>query len=342
MKVLAIIVNYRHHEMTIEAVRKLRPELEGLDARVVIVDNGSGDGSFDKMKSAVASNGWSEVTVIESGKNGGFGYGMNRGFRHGFLDPNPPKYFYLLNPDAYPDPGAIHALADFLDAHPTVGIAGGQTHDPDGTPHTSAFRFPTFVSEFEGGFRLGLVSKLLSDWIVPMPIPNDACRADWVAGENIMIRREVIEATGGFDEEFFLYFEEVDLQYRASKAGWPAWYVPESKVLHVGSAVTGMKDKKRRTPTYWFASRRHFFLKNYGRSHLWAANWAYVVGFSLWRVRRRVQGKPDPDRPQALIDFIRYNFRWHRSEDKEKERAEMVGFVDTFLKDKKSEEGSPR
>jgi N-acetylglucosaminyl-diphospho-decaprenol L-rhamnosyltransferase len=148
-----------------------------------------------------------------------------------------------------------------------------------------------------------------------------------------MIRRAVIESTGGFDEEFFLYFEEVDLQWRATRAGWPIYFVKESSVVHVGSAVTGNKDLKKRTPTYWFASRKHFFEKTYGRSHLWLANAAYVVGFGLWRVRRRVQRKPDTDRPHALYDFIRYNFRVAAPANQAEERRAMIGFVDKHLEE---------
>jgi GT2 family glycosyltransferase len=314
------------------------PELEGIDSHIVIVENGSGDGSLEKLTRAVSEGGLDgRVSVVDSGRNGGFGFGVNRGFRFGLSHREPPRYFYLLNPDAYPNKGAIHALAQFLDDHPEVGIAGGQTHDTDGKPHCSAFRFPTFVSEFEGGLRLGIVSRLLEDWVVPMlPIPEATQRVDWVGGENMMIRREVIEVTGGFDEEFFLYFEEVDLQWRATQAGWAIYFVHDSSVVHVGSAVTGNKDLKRRTPTYWFASRRHFFQKTYGRRHLWLANAAFVLGFGLWRVRRRIQGKPDTDRPHALYDFLRYNFRIRR-EDRDKERADMIGFVDKYLKEKKSE-----
>jgi GT2 family glycosyltransferase len=343
VKLLVIIVNYRHADMTVGAVKSVLTELEGIDSRVVIVENGSGDGSLEKLQRAVIDQAWTgRVFVVDSGKNGGFGFGVNRGFRFGLEQSEPPSYFYLLNPDAYPNKGAIHALARFLDAHPEVGIAGGQTHDPDGKPHCSAFRFPTFVSELEGGLRLGVVSRLLEDFVVPiLPVPDSTRKVDWVGGENMMIRRQVIEQTGGFDEEFFLYFEEVDLQWRATRAGWSIYFVHDSSVVHVGSAVTGNKDLKRRTPTYWFASRRHFFEKTYGRSGLWLANAAYVVGFGLWRVRRRVQGKPDPDRPYALYDFIRYNFRVRR-EDKDKERAEMVGFVDKFLKEKSSRAGSSR
>ena len=309
MKLLTIIVNYKTAEMTIRAIRSLMTELAGIPgARAVVVDNDSQDGSHDRIAQAITEEGWSDrVTLLASGHNGGFGYGNNVGIRHGLESSDPPEYLYLLNSDAFPDPGSIRALVGFLDAHPEAGIAGSYIHGPDGDPHQTSFRFPTAVSEFEAGLRLGVVSKLLRSWIVPLPIPTSAQQVDWLAGASMMIRRDVLRTVGLFDETFFLYFEETDLCRRAQGEGWATYFVPESSVAHIGSVSTGMKDTKRRTPSYWFASRRHYFLKNHGRRYLWAANAAFVVGFSLWRVRRRVQGKPDPDRPSFLSDFIRYN-----------------------------------
>ena len=86
--------------------------------------------------------------------------------------PTPPDYVYLLNPDATPDPGAVQALVAFMDAHPSAAIAGSAIHDPDGTPHCSAFRFPSLLSELEAGLRFGPASALLRDHTVYMAVPD--------------------------------------------------------------------------------------------------------------------------------------------------------------------------
>ena len=111
--------------------------------------------------------------------------------------------------------------------------------------------------------RIGLVSRLLRRSIVAPPPARVACRVDWLAGASMMIRRPVLDEAGLFDEAFFLYFEETDLCRRALAAGWSTWYVPESRVAHIGSASTGMKRREPR-PAYWFASRRHYLRKHDG------------------------------------------------------------------------------
>src|SRR5438874_10054485 len=111
MKFLAIVVNYRTPEMTLDAVRALLAALEGVpDPEVVIVDNDSQDGSFEFLAEGIrtlARPGSAPVTVLQSGENGGFAFGVNVGVRHGFMAKPAPDYLYLLNSDAFPDPSAI-------------------------------------------------------------------------------------------------------------------------------------------------------------------------------------------------------------------------------------------
>lgn len=297
--------------MTVEALSFLYPELASMPgAHAVVVDNDSGDGSFEVLSRAVEERGWSDlVEVVRSDRNGGFGYGNNFGIRLGLRQPAPPEYFYVLNSDAFPEPGSVKKLVDFLDANRTVGIAGSYIHGRDGMPHETAFRFPSFVSEFENPLGIGSVSRVLKRWVVALPIPSRPQQVDWLAGASMMVRRCVLEQIGLFDETFFLYFEETDLCRRARLAGWPTYYVPESSVAHIGSASTGMKDLKKRTPTYYFDSRSHYFRKNHGTAYLWLANLCWIVGFALGHARRRLMNRPDlVHRSRAFLDFIRYTF----------------------------------
>jgi GT2 family glycosyltransferase len=123
----------------------------------------------------------------------------------------------------------------------------------------------------------------------------------------MMLRRDVLDSVGLFDEAFFLFYEEMDLCLRAHRAGWTTWYVHESHVRHAGAVSTGLRENGRRVPPYWYASRIHYFLKNHGRRHLWGANALFALGYAAWRVRRRLQRKPDVDPPHLLVDFLRYN-----------------------------------
>lgn len=311
MKLLAVIVNYKTAQMTLAALTALVRELGTIPgSRGIVVDNASADGSYEEILQAVASRGWSNlIEVVRSDRNGGYGYGNNFGIRRGLAAGDPPDYIYLLNSDAFPDPGSVRVLVDFLETHPAAGIAGSYIHGPDGTPHETAFRFPSWKSEFESTLGIGVVSRLLRDWVVALPIPKQAQRVDWLAGASMMIRRTVLEEVGLFDEAFFLYFEETDLCRRAQLAGWPTFYIPESSVAHIGSASTGMKDLTKRTPPYYFGSRRHYFLKNHGALYLLAANLSWVLGFSVGHIRRRLMNRPDRvHRARAFVDFIHYNF----------------------------------
>jgi N-acetylglucosaminyl-diphospho-decaprenol L-rhamnosyltransferase len=164
------------------------------------------------------------------------------------------------------------------------------------------------LSELDGGLRLGFVTALLSPWIVAPPVSETACQTDWVAGASMIIRRQVFADAGLMDEKYFLYYEEVDFCLAARRAGWPCWYVPESRVIHfVGqsSGVTDTKIKPKRRPTYWFDSRRRFFVKNYGWWYALLTEIVWTLSYGLWRVRRAVQRKPDEDPPNFLIDFLR-------------------------------------
>lgn len=311
-RLLTVILNWRTPDMTLRSAEAALLAMQGIDGALVIVDNESGDGSFEKMTSEVARRGWDigphRVRVLQSGHNGGFGAGNNFGIRAGLPDGTRPDYFYLLNSDAFPAPDAIRLLLQHLQAHPQTGFAGSFMHGPDGDPHRTAFRFPSITSEFEGQIRLGPISRLLGRWVVAQPIPEQTTRVDWLAGASIMMRRKVPDEIGLFDEAFFLYFEETDLCRRAALAGWPSDYVVESRVAHIGSASTGMKTWTR-IPQFWLDSRLHYFTKNHGRLYAALATLAALAGGSLWRLRLLVQRKDRGDPPRFLRDLAAHHLR---------------------------------
>ena len=242
-----IVLNWRTPEMSLQAAEAALREMQGIDGGLTIVDNDSGDGSFERMQAGVQARGWpsDRVAVVQSGWNGGFGAGNNHGIRQGLPDGRRADLVYLLNSDAIPQPGAIRALVDYLGAHPRVGIACSRLRGTDDMPHSTAFRFPSALGEFESMSRTGPISRLLSRKVVSLPQPQVSGRVDWSAGASMMIRMEVLDRIGLFDEGFFLYYEETDLCRRAARAGWQTHYVVESLVLHIGSVSTGMKEWKR-------------------------------------------------------------------------------------------------
>jgi GT2 family glycosyltransferase len=310
--VCVIIVNYRTPALTVDCLRSLEAEVRTIGAcRVVVVDNASPDDSAAVIAQAIADNnwgGWAEFRPLE--KNLGFAAGNNAVLQRE-LDSNPPDFFWLLNPDTVVRPGSLRPLLDYLQSHPHVGIVGSRLEDPDGTPQRSAFRFLTPASEFEQSTRFGITTWLLRPWQMAPPVRETPHPTDWVAGASMLVRREVFETAGLMDDRYFLYFEEVDFCLAARRAGWRCWYVPESRVVHLvgqSSGVTDTRAAPKPLPPYWFDSRRRYFRKNYGKLYSFSADLAWAIGWSLWRLRRRLQRKPDNDPPGLLVDFVRYNF----------------------------------
>jgi GT2 family glycosyltransferase len=245
---------------------------------------------------------------MQSGHNGGFGYGVNFAVRRALASDTPPDYVYLLNSDAFPAEDSIRRLVDHLRSHPEVGIAGSYVHGPDGEPHITAFRFPSVLSELSESVKLGVIKPILDRFVVRLPLPTEDCEVDWVAGCSMLIRREVLDRVGLFDEDFFLYFEETDLCKRAAEGGFKTAYVVDSRVAHIGCVSTGHKEWKR-FPSFWFDSRRHYFEKQHGKSYFWGATAARVAGGSLWRARRRLLGKPVGEPERYLRDLVIHSLR---------------------------------
>lgn len=306
--ILTIVLNYRTPELTIKATAAALREMEGLSGEIVVVDNDSGDDSCAMIAAAIAENGWGRVRLCPSGHNGGFGAGNNLAMRRGLSDGSAPDFFYILNSDAWPERGAIRHLLNALQQDRRAGIAGSYIHGPDGTPHGTAFRFPSIAGEFEGAVRTGIVTRLLKNAVVSLPLPQQTARVDWVAGASVLMRARMLDEVGLFDETFFLYYEETDLCRRAALAGWHTLYVPTSEVVHVGSVSTGMKLWVR-TPGYWFDSRHHYFVKNHGRAYAACATLARIAGAALWQLRAPFSNRPLADPPYFLRDLMLHSLR---------------------------------
>tara|TARA_R110001583_G_scaffold38302_2_gene123766 strand:- start:6911 stop:7888 length:978 start_codon:yes stop_codon:yes gene_type:complete len=309
-RLLVVIVNYKSAELICQSLDKLVPQLDCAVDSVSIVDNNSQDQSIKTLSQYIETNKLeSLVKLVASDKNGGFSYGNNVAIRAALDNmQSTPQYCLLLNPDTLPCEHAIAELLKFMDEHPQAGIAGSRLEGADGTVQCSSFRFHTLLSELDAGLRFGLVSRLLSNWKVATEIDNVATQTDWLAGASMIIRKEVFDDIGLMDEDYFLYFEETDFCLQAKRKGWQCWYVPSSRVIHfVGQStgiVSGSQTKVRR-PQYWFESRQHFFVKNYGVLYTMLADLVWGVSFALWRLRRFIQNKPDTDPEKMLYDFWR-------------------------------------
>lgn len=310
MKLLVVIVNYRTCALTLDAVTSLSSQLPVLDGcGLIVVDNASGDGSAAQIAAAIRSRGWSSwVHLLPANRNGGFAAGNNLAIRAALASADPPNLVMLLNPDTIVRPGAIAALLGFMKSHPDVAMAGSRLEDPDGTRHVSSFRFPGVLSELERALRTRISGRLLARWAVALPHSNRPRQVDWVSGAAFTIRRQVFERIGLLDEDYFLYFEEVDFCLRARRAGFECWDVPDSRVVHFVGRSTGVTDPPRsrsRLPDYWFRSRRRYFVRNLGTWRAGLADAAWIGGHLISRTWRTIARKPRIDPENLLKDFVR-------------------------------------
>lgn len=309
---LVVIVNYRSAELALDCLASLEPEVRARPGtHVAIVENESGADQWERLDTETRRRGWgSWVTLMAAGRNGGFAAGNNVAIRWALGWPEPPRVFWLLNPDTIVRPNALAALLAPLDGHPEVGIVGSYLENADGSFQHSVFRFPSVIGEFVDGMRFAPLNRWLGHRSVVHYVGAKPGPVDWVSGASFLVRRAVLDGVGLLDEGFFMYYEEVDLCRRASRAGWTCWYAPESRVVHlVGQSdpEAARQATQRRFPRYRFEARNYYLLKHHGRFRTHLANLLHWSAFASFRLRRRLQGKPDTDPKGMLWDFLRYS-----------------------------------
>jgi N-acetylglucosaminyl-diphospho-decaprenol L-rhamnosyltransferase len=313
LDIAVVIVTYKCAALTIESLRSVAAERSstGLHIRAVVVDNASGDAPT--VAEAIESNGWrSWVTLVTAANNGGFAYGNNLGIARAYEE-RVPSYVYLLNPDAQVRPGAIGSLARFMESRPEVGIAGSSFENLDGSDWPIAFHFPTLMSELLQGMELGPLTRLLKRWTVAQTMTKATQPIDWICGASMLIRPAVLASIGGMDENYFLYFEETDFSYRAKKAGFATWYVPESRVMHIMGQSTTVTDETlgpKRLPAYWFESRRRYYAMTFGVGHAMAIDIVTVLACCIGFVKRVALGRRQTVTPHYIRDLIHHSVIW--------------------------------
>jgi GT2 family glycosyltransferase len=287
-------------------VNALRAEMRSLvPFCIYLVDNASGDDSVPLLEEAAKKHAWQgEVELIEAPRNGGYGYGINQAVRRALALSAPPTYLYVLNSDAFADPGSLARLVAFMEAHPDAGLAGSHIHGPDGKTQVAGFRFPTLWSELEDAAAFGLLTRLLRRHVVSLALPDADREVDWISGSSMLIRRSAFEKSGLFDESYFLYFEEVDFCHSARKAGFKSYFVADAPITHIGAVSTGFTDETRRMPSYWFDSRSRYFRKHHGIAYATACDVARFLGLVIWQVKERALGRPAKTRPRIMRDFL--------------------------------------
>jgi GT2 family glycosyltransferase len=179
----------------------------------------------------------------------GFGANINRGVAE-----TNGEFVAIANPDTEPAPDAVAIMGEFAAAGKRRGIVGPQLRYPDGRRQPSRRRFPTVTGTLVRRTPLRYAARPFerqrSHYLLDEQ-PNDPVPADWMLGAFLLLRREMLDALGGFDEGFRLYGEDIELCYRAAKAGWERWYVPAAVVTHRYAAEIDRRLLTRRTLWHW-------------------------------------------------------------------------------------------
>ena len=225
----AVVVNYESGPALARCVADLTTC--GL-AAVVVVDNGSTDGSLSAAVAATPG-----IEVVDPGENLGYGAAANRG-----VAATTSELVLVCNPDLEIPADAVAALVAALDADPGRALAGPLIRTPSGDRYPSARRFPSLV-DAGGHALLGIFApdnRFTRNYQrSELDAPGDAALdVDWVSGACFLVRRDAFEQVGGFDESYFMYLEEVDLCWRLARAGWKVTYAPDAEVTHLQGRST--------------------------------------------------------------------------------------------------------
>jgi N-acetylglucosaminyl-diphospho-decaprenol L-rhamnosyltransferase len=231
----AIVVSHGHRAQLAESLPAVAPHVD----EVIVIANVPGSSPDDACG----------ARVIENQRPLSYAANLNRGIAE-----TRGELVLVNNPDTVPEPGAIATLGEFMEEHPRAGILGPQLRDHDGSWQPSRRRFPTVAGTLVRRTPLRRVFPPLERQRAHYNLderPSEPVEADWMLGGSLLLRRAMLDELGGYDPGFRMYGEEIDLAYRAARAGWERWYLPQAVVRHRWDALTDERFLTRRTLWHW-------------------------------------------------------------------------------------------
>lgn len=238
------VVTWNTAELTATGLRRLLDTEQGCRLNVLVHDNASVDGTPRTLAERVP-----EADVVAGDVNLGFAGAVNR-----LLERSDAEWFFLLNSDAWPDPGAVGRLVQRALAQPTAAAVAPRLLRPDGTVEHSTHPFPSLgvaLVDAVGARRL-LPKRWAEAQCLEGRWNHDRPRTvDWAVGAGLLLRRAAVEKIGGFDERFFMYVEDLEWCWRARAAGWEIWFEPRAVVRHVGDASGSRRFGAGRAALEW-------------------------------------------------------------------------------------------
>jgi len=263
MNLSIIIVNWNAKDLLLRCLTSVYQTIEGVEMEVLVVDNGSNDGSGEAIKGRFPG-----VNFIQNQKNLGFAKANNQALRL-----SNGKYLLLINPDTEIKEGSIERLLSFMESSPEAGVAGAELINADGSKQNSIANFPSLATE--------LLNKNVLRWFFPKTFPGKEkdyfapIEVDSVIGACMMVRRQAIDQVGLLDEGYFLFLEETDWCYRVKKAGWKVYHVPQAEIYHFQGKSAEIEKEKAKIEYY--RSRYLFFKKNRG----WLQWFILLIGLMI-------------------------------------------------------------
>src|SRR5574338_177925 len=272
MQLSVIIVNYNVKHFLEQCLYSVRRAAGNLQAEIIVVDNLSEDNSLAYLQPQ-----FSEVQFLANRENAGFSKACNQG-----LSLSKGTYVLFLNPDTIVPEDCFEKCIQFLESHPDAGALGVKMLDGAGRFLKESKRsFPSPSAALYKLFGLSRIfprSKIFSKYHLGNLDPNQTQEVDVLAGAFMMIKKEVLDKTGGFDEIFFMYGEDVDLSYRIQKAGYKNYYFAGSSIIHFKGEST-----RKGTLNYirmFYNAMSIFVRKRYGGSRARLFN--FLVHSAIW------------------------------------------------------------
>ncbi len=249
-----IIVNYNVKEFLLNLLDSLKKASVNIKTEIIIVDNNSTDGSIEAINQKYPS-----VITIRNKKNVGFGAANNQA-----LEIAKGKYLLLINPDTLVKENTLTEMIKFMEANPDVGIAGCKVLNPDGTLQLACRRsFPTPWVSFTKVMGLSKTfpkSKLFAKYNLTYLDENQSNEVDAISGSFMFMRKNVYDKVGGFDTDFFMYGEDLDLCYRVQKNGFKVYYVKDTEIIHYKGEST---KRSKIDETKIFYNAMHLFVSKH-------------------------------------------------------------------------------
>lgn len=272
MKLSIVILCWNDLRVIGDCLQSIYSGTHDAELEIIISDNGSTDGCIDFIRKT-----YPQVRLIENGTNLRFAKGNNVAIQAAI-----GEYILILNPDTIIHPGSLDKFLEFADRHPEAGAFACRVVNTDGSYQESARPFPTIRGDWVAALYLRKLAYL-SDYFISDTYTgwngDTGRRVDWQAGCCILLCGKLLKEIGGFDEQFFYYYEDVDLCRRVWEAGSPILYTPEATITHIGGQST--KRFPLRFELDKQLTRYRYYYKYYGKRGVRRCRWVSLAWYVI-------------------------------------------------------------